>query len=78
MKITEVSVFAPNLVEVRTDAGLIGYGEGPLCEETLRRPGLVIGRSPFEAEAIFEELSANGASPGGLDLALWDLMGKSL
>lgn len=79
MKITKISVFAANLVEVRTDAGLIGYGEGKFCEELLRQqPDLAIGRSPFEAEAIFEELSADGASPGGLDLALWDLMGKSL
>ena len=79
MKITKISVFAPSLVEVRTDAGLIGFGEGDLGQDVLQqRPGLVLGRSPFEAEAIFEELSAHGASPGGLDLALWDLMGKAL
>lgn len=75
------------LVEVRTDAGLTGWGDGYWGGETLRaRPELVIGRSPFEAEGIYDSLrpfvfkQARTGAPvcGGLDTALWDLQGKAL
>jgi L-alanine-DL-glutamate epimerase-like enolase superfamily enzyme len=65
------------LIEVHTGAGLVGWGDGPWGGEVLRRhPGLVLGRSPFEAESVFDELSPEPR--GGLDMALWDLMGKAL
>jgi hypothetical protein len=80
-----------SIVEVETDAGLTGWGDGPWGGEVLRtNRGLLIGRSPFEAEAIFDEITDLSAdafqarlprfapSPGGLDVALWDLMGKAL
>ncbi|MCP5116076.1 MAG: mandelate racemase/muconate lactonizing enzyme family protein [bacterium] len=79
-----------SVIEVTTDAGLTGWGDGSWGGEVLRnRRDLVIGRSPFEVEAIFDdirELSSerfrrmprNSASPGGLDVALWDLVGKAL
>jgi D-galactarolactone cycloisomerase len=49
----------------------------------------VIGRSPFEVEAIFDELTElqsvpfhdmprQAPMPGGLDTALWDIVGKAL
>ena len=69
------------LVEVRTDAGLTGWGDGYFGGDVLRaHPELVIGRSPFEAEAIYDSLrpfvwkqARTGASIcGGLDTALWD------
>jgi D-galactarolactone cycloisomerase len=75
------------LVEVRTDAGLTGWGDGYFGGETLlRHPERVIGRSPFEAEAIYDSLRpepAKQARPeasvcGGLDTALWDLQGQAL
>jgi D-galactarolactone cycloisomerase len=75
------------LVEVRTDAGLTGWGDGYFGGDMLRaHPDLVIGRSPFEAEAIYDSLrpfvwkQARTGAPvcGGLDTALWDLMGKAL
>lgn len=75
------------LVEVRTDAGLTGWGDGGYGGRLLLdNPQLVIGRSPFEVEAIFESLRAPGGnqartrSPtcGGLDVALWDLCGQAL
>jgi len=75
------------LVEVTTDAGLTGWGDG-LCDTQLlaSRADRVIGRSPLEVEAIYEELRRPGGPqqrPGspaapGLDLALWDLVGKIL
>lgn len=75
------------LVEVETEGGLTGWGDGAFGgERLLREPELVIGKSPFEHEAIFESLrepsvlqSRRGESRcGGLDCALWDLMGKAM
>lgn len=67
-------------IELAADNGMVGAGEGAWCEHTLSRAAeIVLGRSPFEAEAIYDELaSAEGQTPGGLDIALWDLAGKSL
>jgi len=75
------------LVEVVTDAGLTGWGEG-YCDASLlrQRADRLLGRSPFELEAIYEEMRAPGGPqqrPGpcatpGLDIALWDLVGKAL
>jgi L-alanine-DL-glutamate epimerase-like enolase superfamily enzyme len=63
----------PDRIEIQTSGGISGYGEGFWGEKALNgAPELVIGRSPFEAEAIFEDLSAAGTTPGGLDMALWD------
>lgn len=85
LRITGIAIWrgrppARDVLEVKTAGGLVGRGEGAWGECALRRrPGLVIGRSPFEAEAIFEELSSlSGEPPGGLDMALWDLAGKAL
>jgi D-galactarolactone cycloisomerase len=74
------------LVEVITEEGLIGWGDGGLYDELQCRPDAVIGRSPFEVEAIFDELRTlpvlqRRTGPqwaGGLDVALWDLMGQAL
>lgn len=75
------------LVEVRTDAGLTGWGDGFFGGDALlAHPERVIGRSPFEAEAIYDSLRpvpAKQARPeapvcGGLDTALWDLQGQAL
>ena len=81
---------AASVIEVRTDAGLTGWGDGAWGGEVLRNnKNLVIGRSPFEAEAIFDEIAELSApafrpmprelpTPGGLDIALWDIMGQAL
>jgi D-galactarolactone cycloisomerase len=74
------------LVEVITKEGLTGWGDGGLYDELQRRPEAVIGRSPFEVEAIFDELRTppvlqRRTGPqwaGGLDVALWDLVGQAL
>jgi L-alanine-DL-glutamate epimerase-like enolase superfamily enzyme len=60
-------------IQIDTAAGISGYGEGGWSDEALlRSPELVIGRSVFETEAIFDDLSSAGAAPAGLDMALWD------
>lgn len=75
------------LVEVVTDSGLTGWGDGHWGGSRLiEHPELVIGRSPFEVEAIFDDLRPAAGhqtrvgepSSGGLDVALWDLCGKLL
>jgi D-galactarolactone cycloisomerase len=75
------------LVEVVTDSGLTGWGDGHWGGSRLiEHPELVIGRSPFEVEAIFDDLRPPAGhqtrvgepSSGGLDVALWDLCGKLL
>lgn len=75
------------LIEVNTDAGLTGWGDGNFGGDRLvRHPELVIGRSPFEVEAIFDDLrepaaaqhDRGEATSGGLDVALWDLCGQAL
>ena len=79
-----------SVIEVSTDAGLTGWGDGNWGGEALRQNrSLVIGRSPFEVEAIFREIyetarspfhtmPRDAVSPGGLDVALWDIVGKAL
>jgi D-galactarolactone cycloisomerase len=75
------------LVEVLTDAGLTGWGDGACDVDLLtKHPELVIGRSPFEVEAIYNDLRQpprkqqrpGAPSAPGLDTALWDLIGKAL
>ncbi|MCB1121299.1 MAG: mandelate racemase/muconate lactonizing enzyme family protein [Verrucomicrobiae bacterium] len=78
-----------SIVELSTDAGITGWGEGRWGGEIVRNnPELILGRSPFEVEAIFDELTEretvayhrmprNTPSQGGLDTALWDLVGKA-
>ena len=75
------------LIEVTTDSGLIGWGDGA-CDTTVlaQHADRILGRSPFEVEAIYHELRESPAAqqpPGppacpGLDIALWDLVGKAL
>ncbi len=67
------------VVEVETDAGIVGWGEGSDLPDTALMRQHVIGRDPFEAEAI-----GRNATPGcsqaawsGIDIALYDIMGKA-
>jgi len=81
------------LLEIRTDEGLIGIGSCftslPLVEAslTLLRP-MLLGETVYEAERVGEKLRQHTFWQGrggavehtisGLDIALWDLMGKAL
>ena len=68
------------LVEVLTDNGLTGWGE-PVAEPSrVSIEAHVIGRSPFDYEVIYDRLSEkeSPASACGIEMALWDLMGKHL
>lgn len=75
------------LVEVHTDCGITGWGDGAFGHDVLMtRKERVLGRSPFEMAAIHEELRVNAgpqSRPGGfyagaLDVALWDIAGQAL
>jgi L-alanine-DL-glutamate epimerase-like enolase superfamily enzyme len=87
------------LVEVHTDAGVVGFGESiasPVPEATeayIRRAGeLCIGKSPFANsglirtahQTLFKSVGT-GSAPrfsaqvlAGLEMALWDVVGKFL
>ena len=69
------------VVEITTDNGLIGWGEGTGEVHRSAIDAHIIGRSPFDCGAIYQALSDDGISPkaiSGIDIALWDLMGKAL
>lgn len=75
------------LVEVTTDCGITGWGDGLAGEqEWLGRPEILLGRSLFEVEAIYEDLRRlpgpqarpGSALCGGLDTAIWDALGQAV
>ncbi len=68
-----------NLVEIRTDSGLVGWGEGDGMPSLEAIDKFVIGWSPFDFEMISDNLTRNGCNrrlSSGIEIALWDLMGK--
>ncbi len=82
------------IVEITTDEGITGFGEcyGPAatCKtivDTLLKPR-VVGRDPFDIDPIWEDLynrikdygltGMTIAGISGIDIALWDIMGRAL
>src|ERR1700741_3880165 len=82
------------VVEITTDEGITGWGEcyGPSAVaktfiETQYKPR-VVGRDPFDVEAIWEDLYNRIKDYGttgmaisaisGIDIALWDIMGRAV
>ncbi len=73
------------LIRLETDNGLVGWGETPddwisksyegTPEDRLR--GQVLGRDPFELEAWYAENTLGSYLASGVEMALWDLMGKA-
>jgi len=69
------------VVEVVTDAGIVGWGEGAIAPPRRALDSQVIGRDPFDYEVIWESLHRQGVDPAAIsavDIALWDIMGKAL
>ena len=69
------------VVEVITDSGISGWGEGATVPARRAIETCVIGRDPFHYEVIWESLHRLGtdtAAISAVDIALWDIMGKAL
>jgi D-galactarolactone cycloisomerase len=69
------------VVEVITDNGITGWGEGATLPARRAIDTQVIGKDPFHYEVIWEGLHKQGADTAGIsaiDIALWDIMGKAL
>ena len=68
------------IVEVRTDDGVTGWGEGDGALAPESTDSLLTGKSPFDREKIWDSLTARGKdipAACGIEMALWDLAGKS-
>jgi L-alanine-DL-glutamate epimerase-like enolase superfamily enzyme len=73
------------LVRLETDGGLVGWGETPddwinksfagTPEDRLR--GQVLGRDPFDIEAFYAENTLGSFLASGVEMAMWDLVGKA-
>lgn len=97
VKITGVHahIVKPNLfVRVETDEGIIGWGEcSPMNNRLVAAhiehavAGLVMGRDPFDVEALVERMfvgtyklagQSMAMAVSGVEIALWDIMGKAV
>src|SRR6195952_1810304 len=81
------------LVEIETDDGIVGWGEcyGPSAVAKAfidsQLAPRVVGRDPFDVEVIWEDLynrikdygpkGMSIAAISGIDIALWDIVGKA-
>ena len=75
------------VVTVETDIGITGIGEGGTKDTLEQCAGTLIGKNPFQIEALWQEAYIAWFYPpgrekahalGALDLALWDIKGKAL
>ncbi|MBM4072877.1 MAG: N-acylamino acid racemase [Planctomycetes bacterium] len=73
------------LIRLETDTGLVGWGETPVDwiaqsftgnpEEMMRKEA--VGRDPFDLEAWYAETKLGSYLASGVEMAMWDLMGKA-
>src|SRR5579862_2834452 len=82
------------IVKVETDAGIYGLGEGGMSGREMAMQGQVehfarflVGMDPTRIEHIWQTLYRSayfeggkivGAAISAIDIALWDILGKSL
>lgn len=69
------------IVEVVTDAGHTGWGEGAVTPPAAVLDAHVLGRDPFDVEVVGRDLVGAGcsmAAVSGVDIALHDLMGLAI
>jgi galactonate dehydratase len=98
MKITRIGIYRPRrtnpifnqsdwVVQVETDAGLVGIGEGGTRDTLEQCAGMLIGEDPQRIQHLWQMLYRGYFYPAGreklhalgaLDMALWDIKGKQL
>jgi L-alanine-DL-glutamate epimerase-like enolase superfamily enzyme len=75
------------VVTVETDAGVTGIGEGGSRDMLEQCAGRLIGQDPLRIEYLWQDMARSWFYPpgreklhalGALDLALWDIRGKTL
>lgn len=75
------------IVEVETDSGAIGIGEGGTPDMVKQLAEMLIGEDPFRIEHLWQHMYRSMFYPpgreklhglGAIDMALWDLKGKVL
>lgn len=78
---------ARGIVEIETDGGITGIGEGGFKDVIEQCAQMIIGEDPFRIEHIWQDLYRGMFYPpgrekihavGALDMALWDIKGKAL
>lgn len=78
---------ARGIVEVETDGGIIGIGEGGSRDMIEQCAQMMIGKDPFRIEHIWQNIYRGMFYPpgkeklhalGALEMALWDIKGKAL
>lgn len=73
------------LIRLETDGGIVGWGETPddwinksfegTPEDRLRTA--VLGRDPFDIEAWYAENTLGSYLASGVEMAMWDIVGKA-
>lgn len=71
-----------SFVEIQTDQGLVGIGPGMQPELVPAVEAQLLGQDPFDIEPASARLKYYASGPSyrgsaGVDIALWDLVGKS-
>lgn len=78
---------ARGIVEIETDGGIIGIGEGGSKDMIEQCAQMIIGEDPFKIEYLWQYLYRGMFYPpgreklhalGAIEMALWDIKGKAL